>query len=75
MGIGTVQSEHWEFLLIFGILGAHCLAGTWISTSCPQRIYYNERWVPLFCSSLDDISLLQEGRLHYDHKLSAALEV
>jgi len=43
MGIGTVQSEHWEFLLIFGILGAHCLAGTWISTSCPQRIYYNER--------------------------------
>ena len=42
-GMGMMESENWEFILLFAILGAHCVAGHWLCMAIPPRIYYNER--------------------------------
>jgi len=42
-GMGMMESENWEFIFLFAILGAHCLAGQWLCMAIPPRIYYNER--------------------------------
>ena len=39
-----VESDPWEFMLLFAILGAHCIAGQWLCMAIPPRIYYSERW-------------------------------
>jgi len=38
-----VESDPWEFMLLFAILGAHCIAGQWLCMAIPPRIYYSER--------------------------------
>ena len=44
-GMGLMESDPWEFMVLFAILGAHCIAGHWLCMAVPPRIYYNERWV------------------------------
>jgi len=42
-GMGLMESDPWEFMVLFAILGAHCIAGQWLCMAVPPRIYYNER--------------------------------
>jgi len=64
-----IESDPWEFLLLFAILGVHCIAGQWLCMAVPPRIYYSERWTNfiklnwtgryiVFCSRKDDFLMI-----------------
>ena len=60
-GMGLMESDPWEFMVLFAILGAHCIAGQWLCMAVPPRIYYNERWV--FWLSYPDATYPLAGRM------------